>query len=319
MHTQPVLSFDIGGTHLRGAIVDAEGKVVVDGRLSSSGLSVEQLVERAATLARDLEQRAGVRVERVGAGVAAMLPEPGEVIENAPNLGWRDAPLWRLLTDALEGRLVRLYNDVDASAYGETAHGAARGCSDVICVFVGTGVGSGIISGGRLLRGHRGVAAEFGHIKVAPEGGRRCGCGATGCLEAYTGGAALLARIAAAVADGSAAAVAARAGGQIATVAHVDEAAAAGDAFAVALWDEVATHLAVALANLVTVLNPARLVLGGGVLARAPGLLARVKDGVYRYSNAVALTGFEIVDVGLGDDGGLIGAAALVRAVDLAG
>ncbi|MFZ9886275.1 MAG: ROK family protein [Myxococcota bacterium] len=317
MHTQPVLAFDIGGTHLRGAIVDREGKVLVDGRLPSSGLSVEQLVERAATLAAELEQRAGLRVERVGAGVAAMLPLPGEVIENAPNLGWRNAPLRQLLADALGGRLVRLYNDVDASAYGETAHGAARGFHDVICVFVGTGVGSGIISGGRLVRGHRGVAAEFGHIKIATQGGRPCGCGATGCLEAYTGGAALLTRIAAAVADGSAPDVAARAAGEVATVAHVDAAAAAGDPFAVALWDEVGTHLALALANLVTVLNPARLVLGGGVLARAPGLLARVKDGVGRYTNAVALTGFEIVDVGLGDDGGLIGAAALVRALEV--
>lgn len=315
MTTEPVLAFDIGGTNLRGAIVDAEGRVVADARVPSLALSPEEVARAAGALARELEHRAGVVVKRAGAGVAAMLPEPGDVVENAPNLGWRNAPLKRLLREALDGRPVDLFNDLDAIAYGEAAFGAARGSRHVLCVFVGTGVGAGIIIDNRLLRGHRGVAAEFGHVRVVPNGGRACGCGAFGCLEAYVGGAQLLERIQAAIAAGKAARVAELAGGGTAHVSHVDRAASEGDPWASALWEETETFLSVALANLVTVLNPETLVLGGGVLARAPHLWSRVKASVPRYTNAVALTGFSIVDAGLGDDAGLVGAAALSRAI----
>lgn len=315
MTTEPVLAFDIGGTNLRGAIVDGDGRVLADARVPSLGLSAEEVARAAKGLAATLEQTAGVTPRRVGAGVAAMLPEPGDVVENAPNLGWRDAPLKHLMREALDGRPVDLFNDLDAIAYGEATYGAARGSRHVLCVFVGTGVGAGIIIDNRLLRGHRGVASELGHVRVVPSGGRKCGCGAHGCLEAYVGGGPLLARIAEALAEGRSPRVVELAAGGTAHVGHVDQAAAEGDAWAAALWDECETFLAVALANLVTVLNPETLVLGGGVLARAPHLWSRVKAAVPRYANAVALTGFSIVDAGLGDDAGLVGAAALSRAI----
>jgi glucokinase len=309
----PLLAFDIGGTNLRGALVDERGRVLADARAPSGGLSAEAVAREAGALARTLEQQTGLYAERVGAGVAAMLPEPGDVIENAPNLGWRDVPLRRLLSEALDHRPVRLFNDLDAIAFGEARFGAARGAKHVACVFVGTGVGAGLIIDGHLVRGFRGVAAELGHVKVVPEGGRACGCGAYGCLEAYTGGAALLERIGEAARRGENARVVALAGADLPTVSHVDAAAAEGDEWAVRLWSEVGTLLSVALANLVTVLNPEVLVLGGGVLANAPGLLARVREGVGRYTNAVALKGFELRLAELGDDAGLVGAAGLVR------
>lgn len=310
---EPVLAFDIGGTNLRGAIVDGAGRVLADARMPSLGLSAEAVALEAKNLASTLEKEAGVVPRSVGAGVAAMLPEPGDVVENAPNLGWRDAPLKRLFQEALGGRPVRLFNDLDAIAYGEATYGAARGSRHVLCVFVGTGVGSGILVDGHLLRGHRGVASELGHVRVVPKGGRKCGCGAHGCLEAYVGGGPLLTRIAEALEEGRSPRVLELAGGGTAHVGHVDQAASEGDPWASALWDESETFLAVALANLVTVLNPEVLVLGGGVLARAPGLCSRVKAAVPGYANAVALTGFRIVDAALGDDAGLIGAAALAR------
>lgn len=312
--SDPVLAFDIGGTNLRGAIVDGSGRVLADARVPSLGLSAEAVAREAKGLAATLERTAGVVPPRVGAGVAAMLPAPGDVVENAPNLGWRDAPLKRLLEEALDGRPVRLFNDLDAIAYGEATFGAARGARHVLCVFVGTGVGAGILIEGQLLRGHRGVASELGHVRVVPHGGRLCGCGAHGCLEAYVGGGPLLARIAEALVEGRSPRVLELASGGPAHVGHVEQAVKEGDPWATALWDEVETYLAVALANLVTVLNPETLVLGGGVLARAPLLAERVKRAIPRYANAVALTGFSIVDAALGDDAGLIGAAALARA-----
>jgi glucokinase len=309
MSVAPVLAFDVGGTNLRGALVGRDGTLFVDRRVSSDGLSPDGLAATAVELADDLERAVGVRAERVGAGVAAMLPKPGEVIENAPNLGWRDAPLKRLLEDAL-GRPTWLFNDVDAICVGEARSGAAAGASDVACAFLGTGLGSGFVVDGRLVRGFRGVAAELGHIKVEPQG-RVCACGERGCLEAYVGGAALLKRITEAGDD--AAAPRALAADAPPDVSHVDRAADEGDTWSSALWDEVAGRVALALANAITLFNPEVLVLGGGVFAHAPGLLARTRQRVPALCSSVARDGLRIVDAALGDDAGLIGAAWLAR------
>jgi glucokinase len=309
MSVAPILAFDVGGTNLRGALVARDGTVLVSHRAPAAGLSPQDLATRAGELADELEGKVGVRAERVGVGVAAMLPFPGDVIENAPNLGWRDAPLRRLLEETL-GRSTTLFNDVDAICAGEARYGAAAGATDVACVFLGTGLGAGFVSGGKLVRGYRGVGAELGHVKVDP-GGRVCGCGERGCLEAYVGGAALLARIA--EAGDEAADVRARAQGDAANVAHVDEAADDGDAWALALWDEVSQRTALAIANAVTVLNPEVVVLGGGVFTHAPGLLARTRERVPPLCSAVSRQGLRIVDAALGDDAGLVGTAVLTR------
>lgn len=302
------LAFDVGGTNLRAALVDGREKIA-ERRAPTRGLSPEALAERASALAAELEAEAGVRAERAGAGVAAMLPLPGDVIENAPNLGWRNAPLKNLLSDALGGRPVALFNDVDAICAGEARHGAGAGASDVACVFLGTGLGSGFLVGGRLLRGFRGVAAELGHTKVAPDDDRPCACGDRGCLEAYVGGASLLARIG--EAEGDNAAVLALAGDDTPNVSHVDRAAADGDPWAEALWDEVSGRVALAVANVVTVLNSEVVVLGGGVFAHAPRLRAATRDRIPPLVSVVGRVGLRVVDAELGDDAGLIGAAAL--------
>lgn len=309
-----VLAFDIGGTNLRAALIDGREKLT-ERRAPSAGLSPEALATKAAQLAAAVEDEAGVKATRAGAGVAAMLPLPGDVIENAPNLGWRNAPLKRLLSDALGGRPVSLFNDVDAICAGEARYGAGAGAEDVACIFLGTGLGSGFLTSGRLLRGFRGVAAELGHVKVEPDGGRACGCGEIGCLEAYVGGASLLRRLEEALADreSATARVAELARGDAPTLAHVDAAAGEGDPWADGLWSEVAGRIALAVANAATVLNPEVIVFGGGVFAHAPGLLTRTREQIPRLVSVVARQGLRLVDAELGDDAGLFGAAALTE------
>jgi len=307
-----VLAFDIGGTNLRAALLDGPEKLA-ERRAPSAGLSPAALASRAAELAAALESETGVSAERACAGVAAMLPLPGDVIENAPNLGWRNAPLRSLLSDALGGLPVSLFNDVDAICAGEARYGAAAGADDVACIFLGTGLGSGFLTGGRLLRGYRGVAAELGHVKVATQDGRACGCGERGCLEAYVGGASLLRRIGEATAHdpGATARFVALARGAAPNVSHVDEAAGEGDAWADALWTEVAGRIALAVANVVTVMNPEVVVFGGGVFTHAPGLLTRTRAQIPALVSVVGRLGLRLVDAKLGDDAGLVGAAAL--------
>ncbi|MBL8923586.1 MAG: ROK family protein [Myxococcaceae bacterium] len=291
------LGIDIGGTNARAAVVEP-----VTGRLVSS--AKEALVDRSpaavvavvAALVERVSRGHDVARAPVGVGFAGMLR--GDVVVNAPNLHWRDVDFGGPLARAL-GRPVRLVNDLSAAAWGELSGGAARGARDTFTVFVGTGVGSAIISGGRLLSGATGVAAEFGHVKLVAEGGRRCGCGEHGCLEAYMGGAKLTEWMAES--------------GVAGTPSDLERLALQGDAPAKGLYDFAVGHLALAIANQVTVLNPAVVVLGGGVLSRCPGMVRRVTDVVMTRASAASRQGLEVKLAELGDDSGLVGAALLAQ------
>ena len=212
-------------------------------------------------------------------------------------------------------------NDVNAILWGEYLCGAARGARDALCVAVGTGIGGAIIANGRLLEGHTHTAGEIGHIKVGWDAdAARCACGRLGCLEAYVGGKYLLARIRRELANRPDALPCVLAGGvdQV-QASHVDEAAGRGDAWALALWQELATLLALAIGNGLILLNPAVLVLAGGVLPRTPNLLAFVETALPLAASLEATDGLRVELGQLGDDAGLIGAAALATAASTAG
>jgi glucokinase len=220
-----------------------------------------------------------------------------------------------MLAGAL-GLPVRVANDLSAAAVGEHAFGAARGAADALVVFVGSGVGAGLILGGRLYEGAYGVAAELGHVKVRPpkslQKERICGCGEWSCLEAYAGGVHVGARVREDANAGLADRVKALAGDVARISAGTVEAAyAEGDLYARELWGELGELLGVAIANAATLLNPARVVLGGGVLLGCPNLARIVRAQVMDKTARAARAGVEVVAAELGDDAGLIGAALL--------
>jgi glucokinase len=310
------LGIDLGGTYARAGVVDPEGRIVAAAKTALVERTPAAVVASIHGAARDALELAGDRAADVaacGIGVAGQL-RAGGVVSVAPNLGWRDVPFGELLASAL-GRTVRVVNDLAAAAWGEFSAGAGRGVEDIFVVFVGSGVGSSIISGGRQLTGATGVAGEFGHIKVVP-GGRLCGCGEHGCLEAYVGGHNLHRLMREAVERlGPATRMHAMAGGDLTRLTSVllEEAAQHGDPAAKEIYDQAAFHLGLAVANQVTVLNPARLILGGGVINHCPGLRQRVEEHVYTYANANARAAVQVRSAALGDDSGLIGAALLAR------
>ncbi len=322
MSARLALGVDLGGTNARAALVDvASGAVVAAHKLAHAERSPEAVVVTIAAAVREAARQAGVdpaSLGTAGVGVAGQcLGRTGTVL-NAPNLGWREVPLGEPLHAAL-GLEVRVVNDLSAAAWGERCFGAARGVDDAALVFVGSGVGAGLILGARLHEGGRGVAGELGHIKVSPRGAtpRLCGCGEWGCLEAYTGGMNLAVRLREAAAAGKAAAVLAAAGGDPArlSASAVEVAYAAGDPFARELWGEVGELLGTACANLVTLLNPLRLVLGGGVLLGCANLERIVRAHIADRLLRAARRDFEVRRAELGDDAGVVG-AALLGAVD---
>ncbi len=314
------LGVDLGGTNARAAVVDADtGEVVAAHKEplhDRAPGAVVEVVRHALVAAASAAGISPAASGQVGVGVAGQCLGATGVVINAPNLGWRDVAFGDLLAAALGAR-VKVANDLAVAAWGEKRFGAAKGLDDVVLVFVGSGVGSGLILGGRLHEGATGVAGEFGHVKVRPARSaaapRRCGCGEVGCLEAYTSGMNVAARVREEIQAGAHTSVTALAGGDMARVnaSLVDDAYRAGDAYARALWDEVGELLGTAIANLVTILNPARLILGGGVLLGCPALAGIVQAAFGEKVSRSATRGLTIERAWLGDDAGVIGAAVL--------
>jgi glucokinase len=302
---------DLGATNARAALVDVGGGVIVRETKQPwpSGVIPEvaaSIVGRAVAEVDPERRRVGV-----GVGFAGMLRGWTGVVVNAPNFGWREVDLRSLLRGEV-GERCELYNDLNAIAFGEAAYGSARGLGDVLCVYVGTGVGGGIVAGGQLYAGATHLAGEIGHTRVIP-GGRLCGCGMRGCLEAYTSGRNIQKRAHEELRAGERSLAVELAGGIDAVHAgFLDEAARRGDVYAHHLWEEVSTLLGLALANAVTLLNPERLVMGGGVWQGAPELRRRSVARLLDFVNQPAREGFAIVDTGLGDSAGMLGAAALI-------
>lgn len=318
------IGVDLGGTKLLTALVTRAGEIVArDRRATNSGGgfgSVVQQIADAAGACLEHAEHASRRVEAVGVGVAGQVSDEMGTVTFAPNLDWEDAPLGTALGDALD-LPVAVLNDVRAATWGEWRHGAGEGSADVVVVFVGTGVGGGVVSGGRLLEGCTNMAGELGHVPVVTNG-RECTCGHRGCLEAYVGGWAIAERArAAARADSDRGRELVRRAGSIGeiTAKTVHEASAEGDPLAVRLLEDTAAYLAAGMVGLTNAFNPCRLVLGGGIVEHVPIYVDRVRAHVVEFALDAAVEELEVVSTALGGDGGAIGAAvyARERAMDL--
>lgn len=312
--TRIALGCDLGATNLRVAAVEPGGAVLASIRRKLDDRTPQVVAAELAQGAREVLRLLGLRLEDlagIGVGVAGQIMGHSGLILVGPNLGWRDVRFGPMVEAEL-GRHPRVVNDLSAAAWGEGLVGAARGDKDVLLVFVGSGVGSGMILGGRLYEGEGGLAGEFGHVKVIP-GGRLCGCGELGCLEAYVGGHNLSLRILELAQQGKAQGILRAAGGDPERIGGIalEQAAEAGDPEAIALRDEAAQLLGVAIANVVTVLNPQKLILGGGVLGGMAGLKRRTCEWIMRTGGRQQVAQLAILDPALGDDAGVIGSALL--------
>jgi glucokinase len=309
-----VIGIDLGGSNLRAARIENDTVVEQIREPVGEPRDPDTLVERVAQIAEQLGR--GDRVP-VGVGIAAMLRDRRGTVANSPHLRWRNVPFGQLLANRLGSRFaVGVYNDVNAIVYGEAMAGAARGCRDVLGVYVGTGIGGGLIVNGQLVEGASNTAGEIGHVKVRwDDDAAPCACGQRGCVEAYVGGSYLQERIRRELGGRKKSRALALAGGldQI-HPGHVDAAAADGDDWALALWSELAPLLGVALANAVAALNPERLVLGGGVIAGCPTLYQLVVASLEIAAPLAAMETLSIAPAELADDAGLVGSARLAAA-----
>ncbi len=242
----------------------------------------------------------------VGVGAAGFVDRAGTVLF-APHLSWRGEPLQDVLMRRL-GLPVVVDNDANAAAHAETRFGAARGKRQAVCVTLGTGIGGAVVVDGRVMRGAHGLAGEFGHMQVVPDG-RPCECGQVGCWEQYCSGKAL----ARAVAE-------AGPGPRPVSGPDITRAAAAGEPWALAAFDEVGRWLGVGLAGLVSAFDPEVVVVGGGLSDAGDLLLAPARSALAaRTPGRGHRPDVPLLRAELGSEAGFIGAADLARAAVDAG
>ena len=310
----PIIAFDMGGTRVRVGLVDTHGSVlesIVEPTRSEEG--PERLANRIAANAARLLSKHGFRSALgVGAAVAGPLDKDG-VLFDPPNLaGWRTVPFKTILEERFDVP-VWIGNDANLACLGEHVFGQGRGLDDVIYMTVSTGVGGGMLSGGNLVTGWRGMGAEVGHIIIDMNGpvGR---CGHTGCLESHVSGTAIADRARRAIAAGRKSILADGAYARLDEIGagQVFIAAAAGDPLCAELVNNVAKELGAGIVSLVHVFNPKIIILGGGVIHNwqmlEEGVRRQVKEQTFRGFQ----DGLQIVVSAFGDDVGLLGAAALV-------
>jgi glucokinase len=313
------IGVDLGGSHLRVALVDRTGAIGHDLRLDTpkdGWRAVLHTLATGITQVAEAGRADGLTVGAVGIGIAALVDDDG-VARYAPNLhGLVDVPLRSELTSSVELPVV-VDNDANVAARGELAHGAARGARHALVLTLGTGIGGGIILDGKVYRGAHGFAAEVGHWQFDPHG-RMCACGEPGHWEAWASGTALGALARDEVASGDAPTVLARAGGDAGAVSgvHVGEAAVDGAADALAILDRYADYVALGFAGLANILDPEIIVVGGGLVGLGDVLLGRVRDRFHAHLEGSAhRPPVPIVAAALGDHAGVIGAAVLARDV----
>ncbi len=311
----PCLGIDVGGTKIKMALIDGQGKILAAQRRVTP--DVDQPKEALAGIvdtARELMKRSAAAPLAVGLGIAGQIDSQRGVLRSSPNLRWQDVDLRTPLEQAFELPTV-IINDVRAATFGEWKFGAGRNLDNVLCLFIGTGVGAGCIVNGQPLEATNVPTMELGHVPLVYNG-RPCSCRHRGCLEAYVGGWAIAKRARELAEDDREGASAVLS--QVDTIAHIEAkhvaiAAQNGSDWAQSILAETGHYLGAAAVGMVNTFHPQRFVLGGGVVSGFPELTRYVNQAVQQSAFEVFTENFEAVQAECGADAGVIGAAELAR------
>ena len=306
-----VFAVDLGGTHLRVALVDQTGRILAHHKRDTPETNDAGDIVRALVEAMH-ECGCRASIENVSTYSASIMV-PGfvdknnEVVVQVPNLPSLDNVALKAILEAKLGWSVFLDNDANAAAVGETWLGAARGYRSVICVTLGTGVGGGIILDGKLWRGADGAAGEIGHTTVDPFGGIKCKCGNTGCLEMFASATAIVRMACEGLVRHSESILR----GEDLSAKKVYEAGLQGDVLALEVLKKMGTCLGIGMANLINLLNPEIIVIAGGVVNGWALFEKEMRQQVAERAFPSLLERVKIVPAECGDNAGLLGAARL--------
>ncbi len=307
------IGIDLGGTNIRCGVIDDCHKIIASQRcatLASQGF--EGVVHSIAQLVNNTLQETGLtKNDIIGIGVASAGRINGDsgVVLEATNLNWYNVNICESLQQRC-GIAVILENDANAAAYGEYIAGAGQGTSNMLMMTLGTGVGGACVFNGKLFRGSCWTAGELGHVIIS-ENGRACGCGNKGCIEAYCSTTATVNRFREDLRKGYPSTLSSLSPDEI-TCKQIFEAAQKGDVLAKNIVQRTAYYIALAAANMEALLNPDKLVIGGGMMLAGEYFLNIIRKEYNKFQKNMAISHMQIVAAELGDDAGIVGAAAEV-------
>ena len=314
-----VVGVDMGGTKILSAVIDAEGNILGTAKVPTKADEAPSVViDRIADAIQKAIGKSGVNeasIEAIGIGAPGPLDPATGVVIFAPNLGWRDIRL----KDELETRVgipTFVDNDVNVGTLGEHVFGAGQGVQNIVGIFVGTGIGGGIILQGELFHGASKTAGEIGHIIVKADG-PKCGCGTRGCLEALASRTAMAKQFQKAIKKKKQKSIVTElTNGDLRTIRSgvLAKAIRANDKLTLKIFKKVTKYLGVGIGSIVNFLNPEMIILGGGVVeALDDTFLDNIRAAAKKYALPNTLDGVQIVRAELGDNSGILGAAALAR------
>lgn len=314
------IGIDLGGTDIKAGLLDKNGslssRLVISTRVNEGAKAIatriahtiRKIIETAESTSH-LHQENRKEIIGVGLGSPGLIIADSGIIHFSPNFpGWVDIPLLDYVSDELAEVNLPLYidNDVNVMILGELHHGAGVGYENVVALTLGTGVGGGVVIGRKVYHGSWNTAGELGHTVVQPNG-RKCGCGNTGCLEAYAGARHIVERTQQRIADGENTCL----NPEKLTPKLIAKAANDGDELALEIFSDTGKYIGIALTSIAHILNPQIAIIGGGIAAAGESLLFQHIREEFNQRTMSIPSDMEIVPAKLGNDAGLVGAAML--------
>lgn len=307
------IGIDLGGTNIAGALVNEQGQMIRQATVPTHAeLGAEAVTKSIAAMINELAD--GEAMDGVGLGCPGIVDDESGLAVYASNLGWINYDVRSALQN-LTGYSVRLVNDANAAALAEAVAGAAKGAESAVVVTLGTGVGGGVVIGGKLLTGYTGAASELGHMVIVADG-ENCTCGRKGCFETYASATALIRMTREAMAKYPESAmhqIAAELGGVDGRTAFLAQ--QAGDPAGNAVVKEYIHYLSIGIANIVNIFFPEVVALSGGIANQGENLLVPLREEVMRqeYGAAYTVKHPRVACCTLGNTAGMIGAALFAR------
>lgn len=310
------IGVDIGGTNVKIALVDQKGAIVYSNSVPTRAeMGYEYTVKNIKETIYTSMKESDVTIDSIGGigfGLPGQINSEAGVVRLLPNIpGWVNVPLGQIIEDEFKVKC-KIDNDVRVATLGEFTYGAGQGCKNLVCITVGTGVGSGIIVNGQLVRGASMSAGEIGHMILQAHEGPICGCGNTGCLEAFASGPSIVQLAKKYLSGGKSAKFEELANGREITPFMVYEAAMQGDAVAKRIFAIVGEWLGIALTSVVNLLNPEKIIIGGGVSQAGNFLIDPIRKTINERAIKVSADAVEVVTAKLGERAGVIGASLLI-------
>lgn len=309
------IGIDLGGTYTKLALVDTSGRIFERAKLSTATYKTKaELVSAIVSEVKAVLKKTHLSPKAllgVGIGVPGLVDFDRGLVYTLTNIpGWKNTPLKGMLEAKLRVPVL-VDNDVNVMTLGEFGFGAGKGAKNLVCITLGTGVGGGIIIDGRLYRGCTFSAGEVGHMPLKEEG-LSCNCGGYGCLERYVGNRYILEEMKSKIRGGTPTAIKRLVNGDLSAITPevISKAALRGDRLSINFWNTVGKRIGVTLAGIVNLLNPERIIIGGGIADAGEPLFRSIRKTVNERALPVPKKAVKILKSKLGNDAGVIGAAA---------